>query len=221
MNHKSRIEERQKIQWANEQQAMNRRKTDNTMAKWFFCSWLVVHLPIVLSVFLLFMTCGSFGHCIICISSIHDLWFIWPLYYLSFFYSWLVVYLAIVLTVFLLFMTCDSFGHCIICLYSVHDLWFIWPLYFLSFFCSWFVVYKPRIEERQKIQWANEKQAMNIRKTDNTMAKWTTNHEQKKDRKYNGQMNHCGLFDHCILFLSSVYDLWFIWPLHFLSFFYS
>jgi hypothetical protein len=50
--------------------------------------------------------------------------------------------------------------------------------------------HKPRIEERQKIQWANEKQAMNIRKTDNTMAKWTTNHEQKKDRKYNGQMNH-------------------------------
>jgi hypothetical protein len=47
---------------------MNRRKTDNAM----------VHLAIVLSVFILFMTCGSFGHCIICLSSIHDLWFIWP-----------------------------------------------------------------------------------------------------------------------------------------------
>jgi hypothetical protein len=35
---------------------MNRIKTDNTMAKW----------TIALSVFLLFMTCGSFGHWIIC-----------------------------------------------------------------------------------------------------------------------------------------------------------
>jgi hypothetical protein len=33
------------------------------------------------------------------------------------------------------------------------------------------VFIKPRIEERQKIQWANEPQAMNRRKTDNTMAK--------------------------------------------------
>ena len=34
MNHKSWIEERQILQWSNEPQAMNRRKTDNTMAKW-------------------------------------------------------------------------------------------------------------------------------------------------------------------------------------------
>jgi hypothetical protein len=31
-------------------------------------------LAIELSVFLLFMACGSFNHCIICLSSIHDLW---------------------------------------------------------------------------------------------------------------------------------------------------
>jgi hypothetical protein len=101
MNHKSWMEERQIIQWLNEPQVMNRRKTDNAMAKWttshehwfiwplyylsLFYSWLVVHLAIVLSVFLLFMACGSFGHCIICLSSIHDLWFIWPLNYLK---SW-------------------------------------------------------------------------------------------------------------------------------------
>ena len=34
MNHKPRTEERQIIQWANEPQVMNRRKTDNTMVKW-------------------------------------------------------------------------------------------------------------------------------------------------------------------------------------------
>jgi hypothetical protein len=130
----------------------------------------VVHLAIVLSVFLLFMTCGSYGNCIFCLSSIHDcgsfghwiicfysnrgLWFIWPLYYLSFFYSWLVVHLAIALSVFLLFMTCGSFGHWIIC----------------YLFSSW-------IKERQIIQWSNEPQVMNKRKTDNTMVKWTTRHE--------------------------------------------
>jgi hypothetical protein len=53
----------------------------------FFYSWLVVHMAIAFSVFLLFMivvhlaielsvfilfvACGSFGHCIICLSSIH------------------------------------------------------------------------------------------------------------------------------------------------------
>jgi preprotein translocase subunit SecE len=130
MNHKPCTEEREIIQWPNEPQAMNRRKTDNTMT--------------VLFVFLLFMACGSFGHCIISLSSAHGLWFIWPLYYLSFFYSLLVVHLTIVLSVFLLFMTCGSFGHCIICLSSGHDLWFIWPLYYLSFFCAWL--------ERQIIQ---------------------------------------------------------------------
>jgi hypothetical protein len=34
MNHKPWIEERQIIQLPNEPQGMNRRKTDNTMAKW-------------------------------------------------------------------------------------------------------------------------------------------------------------------------------------------
>jgi hypothetical protein len=142
MNHKSWTEERQIIQWPNEPQVTNRRKTDNTMAKW---------------------TTSLFGHCINCLSSIHDLWFIWRLYYLSFFCSWLVVHLAIVLSVFLLFMTCGSFGHCIIFLSSIPSLWFIWPLYYL--------LLRP-----------NEPQVMNRRNTDNTMAKWTTSHEQKKDR---------------------------------------
>jgi putative Ca2+/H+ antiporter (TMEM165/GDT1 family) len=87
---------------------MHRRKTDNTMA-----------------------------HCFICLSSIHDLWFIWSLFYLSFFYSWRVVHLAIALSVFLLRMACGSFGHCIICLSSV----------------------------------LNEPQAINRRKTDNSIAK--------------------------------------------------
>jgi hypothetical protein len=41
--------------------------------------------------------------CIICLSSIYDLWFIWSLCYLSFFCAWLVVHLAIALSVFLLF----------------------------------------------------------------------------------------------------------------------
>ena len=99
------------------------------------------HLTIVLSVFLLFMTCGSFAHCIICLSSVRGLWFIWPLYYLSFFCSWLVVHLAIALSVFLLFMTSGSFGNWIICLSSIHDLSFIWQLYYLYFFCSWLVVH--------------------------------------------------------------------------------
>jgi hypothetical protein len=112
---KSWIEERQIIQWPNEPQSTNRLKTDNAMAK-----WLVIHLAIALSVFLLFMTCGSFYHCIICFSSIYDLWFIRPLYYLSFFYSWLVVHLAIVLSVFILFVACGLFRHCIICLSSIH-----------------------------------------------------------------------------------------------------
>jgi hypothetical protein len=144
----------------------------------FFYSWLVVHLAIVLTVFLLFMTCDSFGDCIICLYSVHDLWFIWPLYYLSFFCSWLVVHLAIVLSVFLLFMTCGSFGHCIICLSSIRDLWFIWPLYYLSFFCSYGQMnHKSWTEQRQIIQLANEPQVMNRRKTDNTMAKWTTSYE--------------------------------------------
>jgi hypothetical protein len=133
------------MQWPNEPQVMNRIKRDNTMV---FCSWLVVHLTIVLSVFHPFMTCGSFGHCIICLYSIHGLLFIWPLYYMSFFYSWIVVHLAITLSLFLLFMNCGSFGHCIISLYSIHDLWFIW-----------------------------EPQATNRIKTDNAMAKWTTSHE--------------------------------------------
>jgi putative effector of murein hydrolase LrgA (UPF0299 family) len=143
MNHKSWIKERQIMQLLNEPHVMNRRNKDNTMAKWTTSharSWLEVHLAIVLSVFILFMTCGSFDHCIICLSSVHDFWFIWPLYYLSFFCGWLVVHLAIVLSLFLLFMTCGSFSNCIIC------------------------------------------QAMHKRKTDNTMVKWTTRHEQKKDR---------------------------------------
>jgi hypothetical protein len=191
MNHKSWIEERQIMQWPNEPEVMNRRKT---------------------AVFLLFMTCGSF----------------WPLHYLSLIYSWIVVHLAIVLSVFLLFMTCGSFGLCIICLYSIHDLWFIWPLH----------------------------QVINRRKTDNTMVKWTTSHEQKKNRQCNGQMNHkswieerqiiqwpnepsflytwflvhlaivlsvfllfiiCGSFAYCIICLSSVHGLWFIWPLYYLG----
>ena len=42
--------------------------------------------------------------------------------------------------------------------------------------------YKLRVEETQKMQRPNEPQVMNIRKTDNTMAKWTTSHEHKKDR---------------------------------------
>jgi hypothetical protein len=75
MNHKPCAEERQIIQWPNEPQAMHRRKTDNTK-------------DIVLSVFLLCMACGSLGHCIICLSSVYDLWFIWQLNYLSFFYSY-------------------------------------------------------------------------------------------------------------------------------------
>jgi hypothetical protein len=96
----------------------------------------------------------------------HGLWFIWPLYYLSFFYSLLVVvHLAIVLSVFFLSMASVSFGHYIICLSSVHGLWFIWPLCFLSIFCAWLV------EERQIIQWPNEPEAMHRRKTDNTIAK--------------------------------------------------
>jgi hypothetical protein len=85
-------------------------------------------------------------------------------------------------------MACGSFGHCIICLSSVHGLWFIWPLYYLSFFCAWLVVHlrhaqkkdryyngqmnhKSCAEERQILQWPNEPQAMHRRKTDNTMAK--------------------------------------------------
>jgi hypothetical protein len=174
MNHKSWTEERQIIQWSNEPQVMNRIKTDNTMAKW--------------TTSFLFMTCGSFGHCIICLSSIHDLWFICPLYYLSLFYSWLVVHLAIVLSVFLLFMTCGSFDHCIICFSSIYDLWFMWPLYYLYFFYSWLVVHLAIALSvfrlfvacgsfGQIMQWSNEPQVMNRRKTDNTMAKWTTSHE--------------------------------------------
>ena len=42
--------------------------------------------------------------------------------------------------------------------------------------------HKSWIEERHIIQWPNEPQVMNRRKTDNTMAKWTTSHEKKKDR---------------------------------------
>jgi ABC-type polysaccharide transport system permease subunit len=143
----------------------------------FFCSWLVVHLLIVLSVFLLFMTCGSFAHCINCLSSIRSLRFICPLYYLSFFCSWLVVHLTFVFSVFLLLVACGSFGHCIICLSSVHDLWFIWPLYFLSL-----MNHKSWTVERQIIQLPNEPQATSRRKTENTKVKWTTSHEQKKDR---------------------------------------
>jgi hypothetical protein len=150
MNHKSWIEERQIMQWPNERQATNRIKTDNTMAKWTTSH--AVHLAIALSVFLLLIICGSFAYCIICLSSVHGLWFIWPLYYLSFFYSWIVVHLAIVFSLFLLFMTCGSFGHCIIS------------------------------KEQQIMQWPNEPQVMNIRKTDNTMVKWTISHAQKKDR---------------------------------------
>ena len=42
--------------------------------------------------------------------------------------------------------------------------------------------HKSWIEERQIIQRPNEQQATSRRKTDNTVAKWTTSHEQKKDR---------------------------------------
>jgi hypothetical protein len=128
------------------------------------------HLAIVLSVFILFVACGSFGHCIICLSSIRSLWFICPLYYLSFFCSWLVVHLPIVLSVFLLFLTCGSFGHCIFCLSSTCSLWFIWPLYYLSFFCSWLVVHLAIVLSVFLL-------FMTCRKTDNTIAKWTTSHE--------------------------------------------
>jgi hypothetical protein len=110
-----------------------------------------------------------------------------------------------------MFMTCGSFDHCIICLSSIHDLWFIWPLHYLSLFYSWLdgqMNHKSWIEERQIIQWSNELQVINRRKTDNTMVKWTKSHEQKKNKQCNGR-------------LSSIHDLWFIWQLHFLSFFYS
>jgi hypothetical protein len=192
MNHKSWIEERQIIQWQNESQVMNRKKQImifclfSILGLWFilplyylsfFYSCLVVHFAFVLSVFLLFMTCGSFGHCIFCLSSTRSLWFIWPLYYLSFFCSWLVVHLAIALSVFLLFMTCGSFGHCIICLSSIHDLWCIWPLYYVSFFYSWLVVHLAFVLSVFLLS-----QVMNKRKTDNTMGKWTTSYEEKKDR---------------------------------------
>jgi hypothetical protein len=158
MNHKSWTEERQIIQW-----------TDALYYLSFFYSWLMVHLLIVLSVFLLFMTCGSFGHCINCLSSIRGLWFICPLYYLSFFCSWLVVHLPIVLSVFLLFLTCGSFGHCIFCLSST---------------CRIQWTNEPQVMNRRKTNntMAKWPQATNRRKTDNTMAKWTTSHEQKKDR---------------------------------------
>ena len=42
--------------------------------------------------------------------------------------------------------------------------------------------HKSWTEERQIIQWSNEPQATSRRKTENTMAKWTTSYEQKKDR---------------------------------------
>jgi hypothetical protein len=171
MNHKPWTEERQIIQWPNEPQATNRIKI------YFFCSWLVVHLAIALFVFLLFMAFRSFGHCIIFLSSVHDLWFTWQLNYLFFFCSWVVVHLAIVLSVFILFMTSGSFGHCIICLYSIHDLWFIWPLYYLSFFCSWLLVHLSIVLSVFLLWMSNEPQVMNKRKTDNTMVKWTTRHE--------------------------------------------
>jgi uncharacterized protein YdeI (BOF family) len=93
------------------------------------------------------------AHCIVCLSSFG------PLHCLSFFF-W-----AIVLSVFLLL------GHCIVCLSSFG------PLYCLSFF-FWAKKkdrqYNGPKEERQTIQWHKR------RKTDNTMA------QKKKDRQYNG-----------------------------------
>jgi hypothetical protein len=101
-----------------------------------------------------------------------------------------------VLSVFLLFMTCGSFGLCIICLYSIHDLWFIWPLHYLSLFYSW------------------------LGKTDNTMVKWTTSHEPKKNRQCNGQMNHKSwIEERQIIQWANEHYLWFICLLYYLSFF--
>jgi hypothetical protein len=177
----------------------------------------VVHLAIVLSVFLLCMACGSFGNSINCLSSIRSLWFICPLYYLSFFYSylvihlaialsvffcsWLVIHLAIVLSVFLLFMTCGSFGYCIICLSSIHGLWFNRQLYYLSFFCAWLVVHLAI--------------ALSV-----FFCSWLVVHLAIVLSVFLLFMT-CGSFGHCIICRSSIHDLCFIWPLYYLSFFYS
>jgi hypothetical protein len=149
MNHNSWIEERHIIQWPNDQQA------------WFIwplyylsflCSWLVVHLAIALSVFLLFMTCGSFNHCIICLSSIHDLWFIWPLQYNGQMNhnSWIEEREIMQWPNEPQFMNRIKTDNAVakwttshVCLSSIHDFWFILPLYYLSFFYSLFVVHLP------------------------------------------------------------------------------
>ena len=80
-------------------------------------------LAIVLSVLLRFTASDylplvSFGHCIVCSSSIYGFWL--PLWYL----------LAIVLSVLLRFTASDylplvSFGHCIVCSSSIYGLWLL------------------------------------------------------------------------------------------------
>jgi uncharacterized membrane protein HdeD (DUF308 family) len=84
---------------------------------YFFYLWLLITSPLI-----------SFGHCVICTSSIYDYWLL-PLWYL----------LAIVLSVLLLFMTTDYFPFDI-----------FWPLCCLSFFYLWLLITEVISSHKEK-----------------------------------------------------------------------
>ena len=109
-------------------------------------------LVTVLSVLLLFTASDyplvSFGHCVVCSSSIYGIWLpfgiFWPLCCLFFYLRHPITlwyFLATVLSVLLLFTTSDyplvSFGHCVVCS-SIYCIWLpfgiFWPLCCLFFF---------------------------------------------------------------------------------------
>jgi hypothetical protein len=143
----------------------------------------------------------SFGHCIVCPSTIYDFWwsfFFWPLYCLSFFdlrLLMIIFLLAIVLSVLRRSTTSDdhfSFGHCIICPSSIYDFWwsfFFWPLYCLSFVDLRLLMITFLLAiVLSVLKWSSE--VVDQRRTDNTMAKRKViirSRRSKKDRQYNGQ----------------------------------